>query len=130
MRKYIRKLRATPKIMKREYRTLLEYIWKPGVNEWIPKKYLLLSYVGNVDGPNPIEETWKVIKDILLEKAPPKYKIFRNKFNIKATRHIYDYQPCLYLKVPWGALKYPDVLRQIIISRCEPYATTFFKACK
>ena len=71
-----------------------------------------------------------MIKDILLEKAPPKYKIFRNKFNIKATRHIYDYQPCLYLKVPWGALKYPDVLKQIIISRCEPYATTFFKACK
>ena len=69
--------------MKREYRTLLEYIWKPGVNEWIPKKYLLLSYVGNVDGPNPIEETWKVIKDILLEKAPPKYKIFRNQSNTR-----------------------------------------------
>ena len=45
------------KIMKREYRTLLEYIWKPGVNEWIPKKYPLLSYVGNMDGPNTIEES-------------------------------------------------------------------------
>ena len=30
-----------------------------------------------------------VIKDILLEKAPPKHKIFRNKFNIKATRFIF-----------------------------------------
>lgn len=67
----------------------------------------------NVDGLNLIEEIWKIIKDILLERLQEKYKILRNKLNMNGTRSIFvTLNLAFTLKLLWWALKYSGVLRQ------------------
>lgn len=66
-----------------------------------------------MNGLNLIEEIWKMIKDILLERLQEKYKILRNKLNMNGTGLIFITLNLPFtLKLLWWALKYSSVLRQ------------------